>query len=110
LGIGLVAGRAVVAVVPTSLDFGQVTVGQSKRLDLTVFNAGARDLEIDEATVRGMGFSAPPLEGRITPGARKTVTVTFMPTVAGMFRGTLTISSNDPRGEVRVPLSGAGTQ
>jgi hypothetical protein len=99
-----------VVVVPASLDFGQVTVGLSKMLPLTVFNVGTLNLEVDEVTVSGMGFSSTALEGRIEPSRGRTISVTFMPPGAGMLSGTLAISSNDPRGEVRVPLSGTGTQ
>jgi hypothetical protein len=110
LGVGLATGGQFVVVLPASLDFGTVTVGQSKMLQLNVFNVGTLNLEVDEVTVSGMGFSSTPLEGRMEPGQRRTVTVTFMPPAAGMFSGRLTIASNDPGGDVDVPLSGTGTQ
>ncbi|MBS1791707.1 MAG: choice-of-anchor D domain-containing protein [Acidobacteria bacterium] len=98
-------------VAPTSLDFGDVTVGQNKDLALTVRNIGGVSLTINSLDIDNARFSTPGTTAPFTinAGATQTITVRFAPTATGQQRGTLTINSTDPaRPTVTVALAGNG--
>ncbi|MBI1761408.1 MAG: choice-of-anchor D domain-containing protein [Acidobacteria bacterium] len=98
-------------VAPTLLEFGDVTVNQSKDLPLTVRNIGGVQLTINSLAIDNARFSTP---GTTTPitinaGATQMITVRFSPTATGQQRGTLTMNSSDPaRPTVTVALAGNG--
>jgi hypothetical protein len=84
---------------PVGLDFGDVAVGGSKTLYVTVSNAGEARLAIEPA-IDAEGFVAPdPAE--LEPGGGAKFGVTFAPTEAGPVEGTLVLASNDPDEPVR---------
>jgi|GEM_PF-4775226 len=107
-GAGVVI-RPRISISPASLSFDTVLVGQRKTLTLAVSNAGRAALSVREVRVSGPPFSASSDTFRLDPNGRRDVGVTFQPTGAGSFSGTLTVSSSDgsqPR--VEIPLSGVG--
>lgn len=93
--------------------FGNVVVGQSKRLTAAVTNAGTSSLSINTITASNAQFKVLPAgPASLNPGDSLAVTVTFTPTGAGPQSASLTITtSNDPdKGSVTLPLSGTGAQ
>lgn len=85
------------SVSPTSIDFGDVPVGTSKTVVLTVTNTGAVPAmvmaitsSIPEVTTSFVG----PVP--IKPGEIMTIIVKFTPTARGKYEGELVIASNDP--------------
>lgn len=94
-------------VTPSSLNFGDVAVGQSATLTFTVSNPGAETLGLYGISLYPNGASNPPTEytlgGTCDPGssdvmvnagASCTVTVTFTPTTATTYPTTLTINNS----------------
>ncbi|MBI3951626.1 MAG: choice-of-anchor D domain-containing protein, partial [Acidobacteria bacterium] len=100
-------------VTPTSLDFGNVTLGQSSNLTLTVRNLGNATLTVNSITSSNSQFfvASPALPFTVTAGASVTVTVSFKPFATDAQTGTLSINSNDPdESTVNVSLTGRGVQ
>jgi hypothetical protein len=77
-----------------------------------VTNTGSGSASINQISIAGAGFS---VIGLTTPytlaaGATATVSVTFSPTSATSYSGTLTITSDASNSPLSVPVSGTGTQ
>ncbi len=95
-----------ITVTPTSLDFGSVTVGQTKDLTVTVSNTGAATLNVTGITGTDVTSIVNP-SFTVAPGSSHDVIWRFAPTSAGAKTGSLTIASNDPvRPSVTVPWIG----
>ena len=102
-----------ITVLPTTLNFGDVTNGTSSTLTLTIFNDGSADLSVTGLSISGAAYSldAPPATPvTLSPGTSQIITVRFTPTgVSNGQTGTLTINSNDANeGTVSVSLTGDG--
>jgi hypothetical protein len=81
-----IKGDARLTATPAALDFGQVSVGQSRTLNLQVFNPGGQPLSVLRPVRPGGGFSLSPEIGTGQPfgpdnGLR--MTVTFAPHAVG---------------------------
>ena len=95
---------------PTSLSFGNTTVGSSNVKQVTVTNTGNVSTTISSAAVAGTGFS---LSGSgssvaLNPGQSETYTVNFDPKSAANDTGTFSIASNAPNSPMKIGLSGTG--
>lgn len=96
---------------PENADFGDVLVGTSISLDVTVFNFGDADLEIQEISITGSSdfIQTNTCPAVLSSGGSCSITVTFSPSAIGTASGTLTITSNDPDEQtVDIPLTGNG--
>jgi hypothetical protein len=95
---------------PTSLSFGNVTVGANQSLSETVTNTGGSGVTISQATISGTGFSlggiTTPLT--LTPGQSATFSVTFTPASAGSVSGNVTITSTASNPTLTIPVTGTG--
>lgn len=80
---------------PSSVNFGSVKAGSSQSSTVTLTNTGSTDLTIDQATLSGASFTMSNLALPLTlaPGGTASVTVTFAPTGAGNFSGSVSFSS-----------------
>lgn len=105
-----VGTQPLLVVTPTSLAFGNVLLGSSKTLSLTLRNIGVDPVD-------GLGFSASK-DFSVTStcgittlnGASScSVSVTYTPSTAGDASGTLTVRSTAPASPLTVPLTGSGT-
>jgi hypothetical protein len=96
---------------PGSLSFGNIPTGTSAAQKVTVTNTGSASVNITQVTVSGEGFSASPatLPLTLTGGQNTSFNVTFAPTTAGVFTGTVTVSSSATDSPATVSLSGTGT-
>lgn len=90
-------GHSAWTVSPSSINFGDVPVGTSKTVVLTITNTGAVQSmvmsvtsSIPEVTTNFVG------EVPLNPGEIMTLMVTFKPTARGNYSGELVIASNDP--------------
>ncbi len=95
---------------PTSVSFGNATVGSSNVKQVTVTNTGNVSTTISSAAVAGTGFS---LSGSgssvaLNPGQSETYTVNFNPKSAANDTGTFSIASNAPSSPMNIGLSGTG--
>ena len=89
------------------LNFGTLTVGESSQKMLSIINTGNTDLVVSGITFP-TGFSGA-FSGTIAPNATQPVVVTFKPTQAIAFSGTITVSANHNSGINTLAISGNGT-
>jgi len=96
---------------PSSIDFGNVQVGNNKSVTETITNTGGADVNISQAKATGTGFSInginPPLT--LTAGQSITFNVVFTPPSAASDSGNLAITSDASNPTLNIPLSGIGT-
>ncbi|WP_248910333.1 NosD domain-containing protein [Halocatena marina] len=101
---------------PTSLDFGKVTIGDSKTKNVTVTNTGTGTLEVSATDIVGTDASAFTIVGgeapfSLEPGESQNITVEFAPTSKCTKHATLQIESNDPdEPTTTVELCGKGVE
>jgi centrosomal CEP192-like protein/immunoglobulin I-set domain protein len=95
---------------PSSLNFGNVSVGSSSTLGVTFTNTGPSNVNILNASMSGPGFSASGVSGGliITPGMAATLNVAFAPASSGSVTGGVTVTSNATNSTIVIPLSGSG--
>lgn len=111
LGVALTGtgAQAQLEITPDGLSFGQVNIGSTANLSLTLLNTGT-------SPITGIGFA---INGSyaitascgvttLAAGASCSVTVAFAPTAAGPQNGMLTVTSSDPGSPASIPLSGTG--
>jgi hypothetical protein len=108
------------AATPGSLSFGNVAVGSSKSLPLTVTNTGSQVIPTGGLTGTFKGgadlnawwamfdTTCPPYPAGLAPGQSCTVQVTFKPLKSGQHKSHL-ILQDDLGDTVSVPVSGNGT-
>ena len=82
--------------VPTSLDFGDVTVGSEGDKTITLVSNGSGPVTINSITVAGVSFSgsAQVLPQVLQPNQQMSVKLKFDPKAEGNATGTVTVSSN----------------
>jgi hypothetical protein len=95
---------------PTSLAFGNVAVGSSSTLPLTIINTGSTSETITLGQVLGVGYSVSgvTLPLILTAGQSFTFSVTFAPNTAGLSLGSI-LATSPLSPSINVPLSGTGT-
>jgi len=107
---------AQIAVAPSALGFGNVSVGTSRTQTISITNAGSRTISVSRAGVSGTGFS---IQGLTFPlslasGQSAVLSVTFAPPAVGSDAGSVWVSSSITsrrryrRSTATVPLTGAG--
>src|SRR5262249_20159849 len=92
---------------PTSLDFGSVGIGASRRLQVPVINAGTALLSVSGITSSDPTVGAAPTTFALAPGETQIVDVTYVPTAAVPLNATLQIQSN-ATAPGPIPLRGRG--
>ena len=96
---------------PSSLNFGNVSVGGSRSLTIALTNLGNSDVTISTVTISGPGFNAADISGTIlVPGQSTNVNATFAPSAASSVLGSIAISSNAANSQITINLLGAGVQ
>jgi len=95
---------------PSSVLFGNVLIGSSPSVAVTLTNTGGSSVTISNATVSGTGFSFNGLTLPLTLPAGQTTSfnVVFAPAAAGSSTGTVVIDSNAVDPTLDVALSGTG--
>lgn len=84
------------SVTPSSLSFGNVLLGASSALPLTVTNTGTGQVTINQASASGGGFSVtsgPTLPVTLSAGQNAIFDVTFVPAAAGGATGSFSVAS-----------------
>jgi hypothetical protein len=99
------------AVTPSALNFGNVTVGNSSNLTGTL-TASSADVTVSSAAWNGSGYSVSGITFPLTLAAGQSAnyTVTFTPPAAGSSPGGITFSSNASDASLQQTFAGAGTQ
>ena len=90
-----------------SLAFGNVNVGSTKQLTFTIGNSGNSTLTVSSITYPA-GFTGSWSSGTIAASGSKIVTVTFKPTAAQSYSGTVTVNSDKTSGTNTLAISGKG--
>jgi len=89
-----------------NLSFGDVLEGTSANRTLSIANTGTAALVVSGVSYPS-GFSGN-WSGTVAPGATQNVTVTFAPTAAQSYSGSLSVASNASGGISTLALSGTG--
>jgi hypothetical protein len=107
-GTGVEAGA--LSTNPTSISFGNVTVGNSSSQTETLKNTGGTALTITAANVSGTGFSYAGLTLPLTlaPNQASTFGISFTPAAAGASSGNLSLTVSGSGTSVDIALSGMG--
>jgi photosystem II stability/assembly factor-like uncharacterized protein len=84
-----------IRVYPTSIDFGEVGVGQSLVKKFRIYNDGNALLQISSITSNNSQFVILD-DPDVWPGAMAEIRVRFTPSWLGIKAGSITIASNDP--------------
>lgn len=96
---------------PTSLSFGNITVGTPSKLDIALSNSGNSDISISSVTASGAGYSVTGGSNvDLTPGQSTTISVTLDPGAAGNLTGSVSVVSNAQNSPLAISLSGIGVQ
>jgi hypothetical protein len=109
------AGAAALPVLTASagsLNFGDVTLGKSSVLSVTLTNSGNFDVTVSKVTHSGAPFSESGISAGLilAPGQSATLEATFSPTAAGTSAGIVTVASTASNSPETISLSGTGTQ
>jgi hypothetical protein len=89
-----VTGAPAIEAVPASLDFGQLFVGYTRDLTLSVNNTGTGILTVSSITSGDPLVTATPSAFTVAAHAGRIVTVRYAPTAPGVLNSALTISSD----------------
>src|SRR5205823_267201 len=110
-GTGTPPPQPVLSAAPATLNFGSVTAGTSSTQTITLTNSGNADANISQVAATGTGFGIAGLTAPYTLaiGKSATVQVTFSPTSATTYAGSISVVSNAPDSPLTVALSGTGT-
>lgn len=102
----------VVTLTPNSLNFGNVTVGNtSSPQTVTLQNTGSDDLSISNIAATGdfaQTNNCPSGAAMLAPSVSCTITVTFTPTQKGLRNGLINVTDNAPKSPQKVKLQGTG--
>jgi hypothetical protein len=104
-----------ISVNPTSINFGNVNIGQNSDQTVTITNGlNSTGNLIGEISISGNGFSIVSGGGsyNLSPGGTRNVVVRFSPNQSGSHTGSLSITHNagNQSSPVPVPLSGNGVE
>ena len=93
---------------PSPVAFGSINVGSNQTISVTLSNSGGTDITVNQATLSGAGFTIGNLALPLTLHASGTasLSVTFAPTGAGNFTGSVTFATS--AGNVVLSISGTG--
>jgi hypothetical protein len=94
-----------------SWDFGLLDVGCEDSTTLTISNTGTSDLLLSGASIvgdpeLGHDITTPAV---IAAGGSQSWTLDFVPSDMATYTATLSVASNDPRGDATVDLTGRGS-
>ncbi len=105
----IVVGTPQITVTQSALDFGDVIAGTEAALELEISNTGNSTLNVSDLSIGNPAFSISNSPLAIEPGTSTLVSVTFNPSLATAYAGTLTITNDDgANSSVEVSLSGTG--
>jgi len=102
--------QAALTVTPSSVSFGNVTIGIPNSQTIQLANSGTGVLTISQVSATGTGYSASALTLPLSlnPGQTMTFNVQFAPPSAGSASGSVSIVSNAPNSPAVIGLSGSG--
>ena len=107
-----VTAPAQISASPSNLKFGNVTVGSSSTLAVTLAASGNSDVTFSKICISGPGFNVSGASAGLiqTPGQTATLDVTFAPTAGGSVTGSVSVISDASNPLAVISLSGSGVQ
>jgi len=107
-----VDGAGQLAASTTKLSYGNVTVGSSNILPVTLTNTGGSSVSISNVTLSGAGLSITGVSSGLilAAGNSAILNVTFAPSASGILNGSVTVASNANNSTVTISLVGAAVQ
>jgi hypothetical protein len=108
-GTGM-AATALLTTSTSSLNFGNVAVGKSGTLSVTLTNAGNSNITVSNVSVSGARYSVNGVSTGLilAPGQSASLDATFSPVAAGSLPGSVTVASNATNSPATISLSGDG--
>jgi len=105
-----VSGSKTISAVPSSLSFGNVTVGKSETLAVKIENTGNSNVTVSGLSVSSVGITTTGgVSGAtIAPGQSATLNVTFTPAKTETVSGSVTVTSNATNSPTKIAFSGSG--
>ena len=105
-GIGKYPPGPRISVFPESINFGEVILGQHKRVTLLLKNLGGQELRAVNLVTNNADFQISQTEIVVASGNEYELAIEFQPTKSDSVIGLLEIPNNDPsKPMVRVPLN-----
>jgi len=98
----------VINVNPTTLPFGNVTVGNSSMLTFNIENTGTANLDVTNITGDLTQYTVNLTNPTITPGNNQDIEVTFSPTAIQTYNGIISITHNAAGSPSTVTVTGEG--
>jgi hypothetical protein len=93
---------------PSSVSFGNASVGVGATQNITLTNTGNSTVSISSVSAAGTGFTVSGVpDVTLAPSQTVNVAVNFDPAATGLATGSLAVTSNAP--PVQIALSGTGT-
>ena len=109
-GVGVDAAAAI-EVRPTTVSFGVVFVGMTRRRSATIANTGCQPLIVTAISTTGIFTALPPaLPLSIAPGALVSVPIEFQPEGEIRAEGVMSIASNAQPAPIHIKLVGTGRE
>ena len=98
-----------IALSQTTIDFGEVSLGDSSTTSIQVYNNGTGTMVVGPITSDDTQFYSVPNSLSIATGENETINIRFNPEQAGEHSATLSIPSNDPNTPVTtISMAGNG--
>lgn len=112
LGNGPDGGNAFLQVTPSSVQFGNVPLGNEYSQSIEVKAISASSVTVRSITVAGQSFTfaGPKLPRTLAPGQSISLTAEFRPGSVGSKSGTISVVTNAPESGLRIPVTGAGVR
>jgi hypothetical protein len=104
------AATALLTTSASSLSFGNVAVGKSTTLSVTLTNAGNSNITVSKVSVTGARYSTSGVSAGLilAPGQSATLDATLSPVAAGSLPGSVTVASNAANSPATISLTGDG--
>ena len=95
---------------PSTVAFGNVSVGGTSNISVTLKNPGTASLSVNNASYSGAGFNVSGLSTPLTlsAGQSTSFTASFSPSSAGSSTGSITLSGSGGSVLLSIPMSGTG--
>jgi len=96
----------------TNLNYGNIPVGSSSLLSVTLTNKGASSVSISNVTLSGAGLNIGGVSSglMIAAGNSAVLNVTFAPSASGTLNGSVIVTSNATNPTVTISLTGTAVQ
>jgi len=107
-GTGVAAGT--LAISPSSLSFGDVVVGQTTSLAVTITNSGGESVTISSASASSSQLQLTGLSTPLTLAASqsKSFDVSFTPSASGSLSASIQLANNSAAATLSLPVTGSG--